>query len=197
LGLCGLLGMGKVWGLAQPRLRAGGGRTYDLVILDAPATGHGTALLAAPRTFARAAQVGPIARQGTRIHETLVDERLTGVLAVSTPHEPAVTETLETRVRLGELGMHPGRVVVNALRPRRFAPRDLEPLRAALAAGPPADERGALELALAEDRRVAAERRQVRRLRRALGERPLELPFVYAEEIGPSELGRLGDGLAA
>jgi anion-transporting ArsA/GET3 family ATPase len=65
-GLRELLTMGKVWELAQPERRTPGAAPYDLVVLDAPATGHGLALLDAPRTFADAARVGPIARQAVR-----------------------------------------------------------------------------------------------------------------------------------
>jgi anion-transporting ArsA/GET3 family ATPase len=195
-GLSELLCIGKVWELAQPRRRAAGARPYDLVILDAPASGHAVALLAAPRTFARAARVGPIAHQGTRIDATLVDRGLTAVLAVTTPEESAVTETLETAARLAaELGIAPERVVVNGVHPRRFAPRDLAPLRAVLAADPSPAERRAVVLALTDYDRGRSERAQVGRLRRALGEAPVELPFVYAGELGPAELARLGERL--
>ena len=196
-GLSELLCIGKVWELAQPRRRAAGAEPYDLVVLDAPATGHGVALLGAPGTFARAAHVGPIARQGARIQATLADPQVTAVVTVSTPQEAAVTETLETRDRLvSELGLDAGRVVVNAVHPRRFGRRDLGPLRAALAGAPTAVERQALELALADERRVRGERAHVRRLVAALGERPVELPFLYVDELGPDELHRLGDDLA-
>ncbi len=195
-GLSELLCIGKVWELAQPRRRAAGARPYDLVILDAPASGHAVALLAAPRTFAQAARVGPIAHQGRRIHATLVDRRLTGVVVVSRPEEAAVTETLETGARLAaELGLAPDRVVVNGLHPRRFAPRDLVALRAVLAADTSPAERRAVELAVADYDRGRSERAQVGRLRRALGEAPVELPFVYAGELGPADLAGLGERL--
>jgi anion-transporting ArsA/GET3 family ATPase len=188
-GLRELLCIGKAWELAQPRRRAAGARPYDLVILDAPATGHGIALLAAPRTFARAAQVGPIARQGARIGATLRDPEATGVVAVATPHEAAVSEALQTRTRLDdELGIELAGVVVNALRPRRYTRADIRTLREASAAATPGN-RPALELALAEDARVRAERAQLRRVRQAVGEpKPIELPFVYAEQLGPEQL---------
>src|SRR4051812_14235771 len=43
-GLRELLTIGKVWELAQPDRRTPGAHPYDLVILDAPATGHGVAV---------------------------------------------------------------------------------------------------------------------------------------------------------
>jgi anion-transporting ArsA/GET3 family ATPase len=48
-GLAELVTIGKVWDLAQ--LDSGRrGASHDLAIVDAPATGHGLALLQAPRT---------------------------------------------------------------------------------------------------------------------------------------------------
>src|SRR4029078_5611380 len=47
-GLCELLTVGKVWELAQEDRRTPGAAPYDLVILDAPATGPAGAGAAAP-----------------------------------------------------------------------------------------------------------------------------------------------------
>ena len=58
--------MGKVWELAQLQRRTRGAAPYDLVIVDAPATGHGVGILRTPKTFAEIARVGPIAHQGRR-----------------------------------------------------------------------------------------------------------------------------------
>src|SRR5262249_61283603 len=44
-GMAGLLTVGKVWELAQRPRRRPGARPYDLVILDAPASGHAARLL--------------------------------------------------------------------------------------------------------------------------------------------------------
>src|SRR5919199_1346675 len=86
-GLRELVTVGKVWELAQDARRAPGARAYDLVVLDAPATGHGVAILAAPRTFAEVALAGPIARQGRTIDAMLSDPARTGVVAVARPEE--------------------------------------------------------------------------------------------------------------
>jgi len=56
-GLSELVTMGAVWDLAQLERRLGGS-TYDLAIVDAPATGHGIALLRSPKTFADIARGG-------------------------------------------------------------------------------------------------------------------------------------------
>ena len=71
-GLTELVTMGKVWDLAQLEPRTGG-PGYDLAIVDAPATGHGLAMLRAPSTYASIARVGPVGRHAERIDSFLRD----------------------------------------------------------------------------------------------------------------------------
>ena len=59
-GLKELVTIGKIWELALDDRKVKTGRTYDLVIVDAPATGHGVGFLQTPRTFANVARVGPL-----------------------------------------------------------------------------------------------------------------------------------------
>ncbi len=188
-GMSELVTMGKIWELAQLQRRTRGGERYDLVIVDAPSTGHGLAILRTPLTFANAARVGPVAQQGRAIHETIVDERHTGVVAVALPEEMPVAETLELRARLRrELGRPLDRVIVNALYPERFGPRQAGALaRAAETAGTPV-ARAALRAALSEHRRARAQRDQVARLEEATGREPARLPFVFEPELGVEQL---------
>ena len=94
-GLAELVTIGKVWELAQLERKTRGGAPYDLVIVDAPATGHGIALLRAPQTFSEVARVGPIHRQAGIIHGFLSDPESTGILTVALPEEMPVNETLD------------------------------------------------------------------------------------------------------
>ena len=66
-GLKELVTIGKIWELAQLDRKVKNGRKYDLVIVDAPATGHGVGFLQTPRTFAAIARVGPIHSQAQRL----------------------------------------------------------------------------------------------------------------------------------
>ena len=91
-------------------------RTYDLVIVDAPASGHGLAMLTAPRTFGEIARVGPIRRQAFKVRDMLADPRRTGYVAVALPEEMPVNETLELGPRLSR------RVGLGARRDRRQRP---------------------------------------------------------------------------
>jgi anion-transporting ArsA/GET3 family ATPase len=193
-GLRELLTVGKVWELAQPDRRTPGAEAYDLVILDAPATGHGVAVLTAPGTFADAARVGPVARQGGKIQDMLVDPARTAILAVATAEERPVNETLSLRDALrAELGgaQDLAAVVVNGVLPGRFRGAEVRALEAA-----PASR--AVRAARVEEARARAHRSQVARLRRGLGDGvPVRtLPYLFEHEgLGGEELARLGEEL--
>jgi anion-transporting ArsA/GET3 family ATPase len=173
-GLRELLSVGKVWELAQPDRRTPGASAYDLVILDAPATGHSVGVLGAPRTFADAARVGPIARHGRTIDATLCDPARTAVVAVARPEEMAVNEALALEGHLpGAVGLHVDLVVANALLPDRFAAADVRALEDAADAPP-------VRAALVAHARARSQRGQLARLRRGARARVVTLPFVPA-----------------
>jgi anion-transporting ArsA/GET3 family ATPase len=185
-GLRELLTIGKVWELAQLDRRTPGAQAYDLVILDAPATGHGVAVLAAPATFVAAAGGGPIARQAGKIDAMIRDPERTAVVAVATPEEMPVNETVSLREAMrGEIGLDLARAYVNGVLPRRFTAAE----ERALAAAPPS---AATRAALTSAARARAHRSQVDRLRRKLaGVRVCALPFLLEPEVGPDALERL------
>src|SRR3954451_110418 len=136
-GLRELLMMGKVWDLAQLDQRRTGDTPYDLVILDAPATGHALGMLRTARTFRDVARVGPISRQAGRIDAFLTDPELTGIVAVAAPEEMPVNETIEFIDALGdEMDMKPDAVVVNGVYPDRFKEAEVAAIEAVDADSP-------------------------------------------------------------
>ncbi|HSC03734.1 MAG TPA: ArsA family ATPase [Solirubrobacteraceae bacterium] len=157
-GMRELLSIGKVWELAQLNRRTRGGAPYDLVIVDAPATGHGVGLLRTPRTFADIARVGPIAHQGRTIADTIADSEFTGVIAVATPEEMPVNETMTLAEELARDELPLDLVIVNALYPARFEPAEIAELGAALTKTRSALARSALRAALSEHARRHAAR---------------------------------------
>jgi anion-transporting ArsA/GET3 family ATPase len=178
-GMTELLTAGKLWELAQDERRTPGAQPYDLVIADAPATGHGLALLRAPRTFAGAAKVGPIARQGATIDALLSDPAQTAVVAVTIAEEMPVNETLGLCDGLREsMGYDPALVVVNGLRPDRFTNAEAAALTAAQAQHP------ALAAALSLHATAREQRHQSARLRRHLAEGVASLSLPYQPD-GP------------
>ncbi|MGN6189435.1 MAG: ArsA family ATPase [Conexibacter sp.] len=197
-GMRELLSIGKVWELAADRRRVPGTQPYDLVVVDAPATGHALGALRAPATFAEIARVGPIANQGRTIDATLRDPAQTAVVAVALPEEMPVTETLALRRRLrAAIGQQPAAVVVNACLPERLGPRQAKSVADALATTEDRVAHAALRAALSQQARASAQREQVARLADDLGAPPLELPYVFADALVPAELNALADRLEA
>lgn len=174
-GMGELLAIGKVWELSQRPRRRRGARAYDLIVLDGPASGQLLALLRAPRTFGAIARVGPVARQTANIGRFLSDPAETGVIAVTTPEQMAVTEVLTLRDGLATLDIALDGVVVNEALSVGFSGEDDAALRSA-----PNDP--AITSALWLSERARSQRRHVERLRRELPGVPrARLPFVFEE----------------
>jgi anion-transporting ArsA/GET3 family ATPase len=189
-GLRELLTVGKVWELAQDTRRTPGGRPYDLVVLDAPATGHGVAILTAPRTFAQTARVGRIARQGRTIDAMLSNPALTGVVVVARPEEMPVNETIALERALpDETGLAVDLVVANGVLPGRFTAGEARALAAA-GDGP------AVAAALAGHARHQTQQSQLARLRRDARAPVVTLPFVFEAQLDEGALTTLSHMLA-
>ncbi|MHB8657241.1 MAG: ArsA family ATPase [Solirubrobacteraceae bacterium] len=193
-GMRELLSMGKCWELSQDERRTSGADPYDLVIVDAPASGHGLGFLRTPRTFADIAMVGPIAHQGRVIANTLADRRFTGVIAVSTAEEMPVNETLILHDALRDEGLALDAVIVNALYPQRFTGSEVHEISDAMARAQAPSVQGALRAALSEHSRALTQREQRARLA-VLEPVALELPHLFTEDIGRFELEELADAL--
>ena len=188
-GLSELVTMGAIWDLAQLERRMGGA-SYDLAIVDAPATGHGIALLRSPKTFADIARVGPIHRQAMRIHSFVTDSKQTGVLAVALAEEMPVNETIDLGERLrSEMRMGIDAVVVNGIYPQRFTAAEAKRLESLDGTVPPA--------VLNEHRRARSQRAELKRLKGAVTAPVATLPFLFEADLARDGLETLSRELEA
>jgi len=192
-----LITIAKVWELAQTQRWDKHNRAYDLVVVDAPASGHGIGMLTTPRTFGEIARVGPIRRQASKVSEMLANPARTGYVAVALPEEMPVNETIELERRLRDaVGLGLDAIVMNAMWPERFSSADVTKLRAATRDGHAPEELGAVRAALAAHERVKAQRAHVRRLESA-SEAPItHLPFVFESDLELAHYERLAAELA-
>jgi anion-transporting ArsA/GET3 family ATPase len=96
-------------------------RHYDLVVVDAPATGHIIGQLTAPQAINDLVKVGLIRTQTDWMVDILSDPVRTGLVAVTTPEEMPVAETLELADRVArETTVRLSAVVVNRVLPELF-----------------------------------------------------------------------------
>jgi anion-transporting ArsA/GET3 family ATPase len=199
-GLRELVTIGKVWELAQLDRRVKRGAKYDLVIVDAPATGHGIGILRTPKTFSDIARVGPIKRQADAIYDFVTDTELTSVCAVAWPEEMPVNETLDLRRNLRrELNIDLDEIFMNGLYPALFSEPEAETVQDLLERGEAANGdgsplvRAALRAALSEYRRATAQQQQLARLESESGEDVIELPFLFRPEMDMQAIEELTD----
>jgi anion-transporting ArsA/GET3 family ATPase len=192
-GLRELVTFGKVWELAQPERKVKSGRQYDLVILDAPATGHGVGFLQTPRTFANIARVGPIRAQAEALDSFITNHRRTGVVIVALPEEMPVNESAFLERQITEdVGASVDRIYMNALYPDRFGDEEVERIEPLAETGNGA-VRYACRAAVSQSRRAAAQREQLVRLEELTAAPVRTLPYVFEPELGLGEIRELAE----
>lgn len=203
-GLPELMVMGKVMTLVDEREGWGRRPKYDLVVLDAPATGHGLAFLKVPLVASEAVPVGPVGNNARKVLELLRDAQRTALVLVAIPEEMAVVEAQEFhRAALDDLGITPRALVLNACHERRFTQAQEAEVMRLLAAG--ADGRLAGGVGLPDA--LLSARRHLRRakltrfyagwLKKRLPLPTVRLPYLFDEDIGIEAVRTLAARLEA
>ena len=170
-------------------------RNYDLVVVDAPASGHIIGQLAAPQAINELVKVGLIRSQTDWMLEILSDHDRTGLVAVCTPEEMPVNETIELAVRVREeTTVQLSAVVVNRVLPELFGHREEMVFDALCAPGPSEELAGLVDGDVApvlDAARLAVTMRRTRathleRLRRGIDESVplLYLPYLFTRSHG-------------
>lgn len=196
-----LITLGKVWHLEQ-LTDADGAPLYDLIVVDAPATGHSVTFLDVPRVVVSAVHAGPLRRHASLVAEMIQDRKRTLLLPVALAEELPARETAALVARLrDDVGVAVDRVVVNAVIGAPFPPgleqldRDLAALPAETALGslPPASALAACAAYLAS--RHALNREYTGEIARATGLPVVVLRYLTGGIGGEAELQILGDAL--
>jgi anion-transporting ArsA/GET3 family ATPase len=194
-----LITLGKVWHFEQ-MCDDSGAPLYDLVVVDAPATGHGLTFLDVPRVVVSALRAGPLRRHAEWVEELVRDSERTLLLPVTLAEELPARETIELvdRVR-NELRIAVDRVVVNAVVSAPF-PADLADLDTRLERLPPIPGLPPAGIVAACARFIQARfelhRRYTEEIVEGTGLPPVVFPFLEAGVRGPDDLGILARCLA-
>ncbi len=200
LGLSDLIALGKVMDLGW-EVDRDGHRLYELLLLDAPATGHGLTMLRAPRAMMEMARKGPLFNNAELVDELLSDPERAGMVLTTLPEEIPVNETLEMADALrrgGEVTL--AAVVVNGVPSEPF-PEGGEEAYRAFVDGPGARAGGEVGRALREVERLIARRRtaqrEIDRLRSEIDVPLVEIPMLPRRELGPESLQVVAASLEA
>jgi anion-transporting ArsA/GET3 family ATPase len=168
-----------------------GHHRFDIVVLDAPSTGHGLDMLRVPKMIMEVVPSGPLRRDAERAWTMFRDPDQTSVLVVTIPEELPTTETIQLVDCLRqELGLPIGALVVNAVVPQLFSGKERDAL-IRLEAGPETPANAAL---LAAAFRATEERLQsesLDRLRSETGLERIELEYLFEEVGTPKTIRKL------
>lgn len=105
-GVTDLLHHGKIHSLVDPDR----GPAYDVVVVDAPATGHGVQFLDTPEALCEMTRLGPLHDEARRIADRLRDPAHTAALIVTLPEPLPAAEAIDLLAAMG-----PHRAVVEAI----------------------------------------------------------------------------------
>jgi anion-transporting ArsA/GET3 family ATPase len=181
--------LGKVWWHAARDMERGRPR-WDLVILDAPATGHGLTFLTVPEVFLRLVQEGPLARDMRGMQSLLADAQKCSVCVVTLPEEMPANEAVELDRALQKHGFPAGPLFLNAYFSSRFSPLELAqvtrggPLLAA--AGEAADN---------HESRAALSLHYEAVLREAVQRKLQPVPFLFERGFGLQAIEKIGQAI--
>jgi anion-transporting ArsA/GET3 family ATPase len=199
-----ILTIGKIaW---ETRESIEGRSEYDIVIVDAAATGHIVAQLGAADAIQELVDVGPLRDQTRWVADIIADPALTAVNVVTTPEEMPVAETIELVARLrAEVEAPLGVVIVNRVLPELFTHTDeetFEALREPDAVAVLTERAGSGAVTVLDAARLAVSMRRTRaahldELRHAVDLPLLYVPYLFVRDHGLRVTRMVADALGA
>jgi anion-transporting ArsA/GET3 family ATPase len=176
---------------------------WDVVIIDAPATGHGMFLLQIPQVISKALSSGRMADESKRMLALLEDPSRTVINLISLPEELPVSETLELRRQIAQaFRIQLGEVFVNSVVSTPFDDSDRkwlddvtiddEPKENTLAA-----TAALLQAAKFQTARERSQRANIEKLQRLLGQKPVEIQVDVDSATTREMLVRISRQLSA
>jgi anion-transporting ArsA/GET3 family ATPase len=180
-----ILTVGKIgW---EVREAMEGRARWDLVVVDAAATGHVVGQLGAPRAIQELVQMGPVRTQTGWLGELLANPRVTALNVVTTPEEMPVVETIELVAKVrAELDVPLGAVLVNRVLPELFTRADeeaFEAMREPAAMGALIKAAGAGVESVLEAAELAVNLRRTRASHLDELRATVDLPLLYLPEL--------------
>jgi hypothetical protein len=189
-----LVMLGKI--LHEARAEVRGRPRWDVVILDAPSTGHAVQLLRVPGALLGLAPPGPLRSDAQWMRDWLLDRRKTALALVTLPEELPVTETVELDGQLrAQVGLAPAMLLVNAMPSHRFSAEESALLPELVSAAAPAGP--AAQAALLHAARSQLAERELARARRLLPLPTFLLPLLPSPAWGLGEVTRIAAAMGA
>lgn len=188
--------LGKAW-WHTTELRDDGTPKYDVVILDAPATGHGLDMLRVPKVILDVVPAGILRRDAERAWKLFQDPGTCSVVLVTLPEEMPTTETIELAKAIQDELMLPiGKIVVNQVLPPLFSKDERAALEATELTGDGSPGDVAISVARSRATRERVQAESLHRLSEELPISPSFLPLLFEDAARPEAIHELAKRLA-
>lgn len=187
--------LGKAWFHTVEKDESGRDR-FDVVLLDAPATGHGLDMLRVPKVILDIAPAGVLRRDAELAWAMFQDPKQSSVIVVTLPEELPTTESLELISSIEtELGLPIGEIVVNGVFPPLFSEAERKTLVSEEIE--PTDDLGdrAIMSAVRRAMREGVQAASLEKLR-ALSYPKVYLPFLFQGAAKPEAIRELSKRFA-
>jgi len=177
--------LGKVWWHASQEMERGRLR-WDMVVLDAPATGHGLTFLTVPEVFLRLVSEGPLARDMRSMQSLLADPAKCSICVVTLPEEMPANEAVELDRALRQHELPAGPLFLNAAFASRFSAQEVASVTRGgpllTAAGEAADN---------HESRAALCRQYEAFLRDTVPRELVKVPFLFERSFGAQAIEKV------
>ena len=191
-GLHDAVHLGKIYDLVEEDF-TDGRPTWDRVVVDAPATGHGLHILNAPKAMMDLTRRGPIFANSKLVHDLTSDRSRTGIVMTCLPEAMPVSESLELNAALTQSGYGVAAVVLNEMVSTNLpSPPDQKALKAAL---PPEQRVNADALLGRFDARDTHQRAAHEALSNAINAPVIHLPLLFDRPLHQASIERLASHL--
>ncbi|MFL5318492.1 MAG: ArsA family ATPase [Myxococcaceae bacterium] len=161
---------------------------FDLVVMDAPATGHAISYLSVPQVIIDTVPPGPMSKEAEWMRDLLVDRERTAALLVSLPEEMPVNETLDLYAALQKRVRVPvAASVLNAFIEERFTDDDVAKARA--------QSPSLGDLVHAHKERADISKALERKLAAGLPVPVVKVPRLYVNDFSRAAIEQIGEHL--
>ncbi|HEY6394287.1 MAG TPA: ArsA-related P-loop ATPase [Candidatus Binataceae bacterium] len=194
-GLKELMMLGKIY--YEIRQKSAKQARWDLIILDAPASGQALSLLRMPTAARGTFGESIVGHEAHNIIRMLHDRRICAIAQVTTADSLALSETIETCEELHEMRLAPAAIFFNRLKTAEFDGADIGFLKRHGSMLRNEKQLGYLtELARHELERIAEQRAALARLRKEIAAPVIEVPELRG--VSGDELAKeIASGLAS
>jgi len=196
-----LITIGKIWQVSELTVGYNKRRKYDLIVVDAPATGHGISFLRVPSIILNTLKFGPVRQHTLAVQKLLLDPDRTLLIGVTLPEEMAVNEVIEIHQAARKILQIPyGATVVNSFT-RPLADRAVKPnlnklltdekALEALNRAMPAGKAPLLEALRLREVKAELAQRYLEQVRDQIGGNVLTVPRLPLAELDREAIGKI------